>query len=176
MSRPSRLLPVLLSELILILPFLSLATVIGVIELLAETMTLAEQSGVGQDKLYELIKGTLRSLLLPSRVVVEPSRPDSLRFDLDAKQTSTLLLPSSPTERRCSRTTTTDRTDSLSLEVSRFVFESSSSRLLRSLLLQLDLTRSLLPPLSFSQDAAHIRKLAEGWLSSRSCSKASSFD
>ncbi|KAL7417916.1 6-phosphogluconate dehydrogenase [Mrakia frigida] len=30
--------------------------IIGVIELLAETMTLAEQSGVGQDKLYELIK------------------------------------------------------------------------------------------------------------------------
>lgn len=40
--------------------------ILGVIELLAETMTLAEQTGVGQENLYKLIQGQSPPCLPPS--------------------------------------------------------------------------------------------------------------
>lgn len=54
----------------------------GVIELLAESMTLADKTGVGADLLYEFIKEFLREFTLSSATTCILDSTDLASFDL----------------------------------------------------------------------------------------------
>ena len=84
--------------------------VLGLIELLSETMTLADKTEIGADRFYELCK--------VSRKHCVPSRPLAHFFvALCSARHSSLRRPSSGTEARLSPTISMEKTASLSLAV-----------------------------------------------------------